>query len=102
MVRLSLNESDWLKSIKYWNQLTKGVFVSQDDQEKVDFLNKVIFKLPMDNENETKQENDTGKWSGKAILDSARNRVWQALKDVSTTTNKIDPIIKKFIDEPVE
>ena len=122
MVHLSVNESDWSKSIKYWKELTKRIFVSLDDKKKVDFLNKVIFNssglknnLSMDNENETKQENDNGQWGGKGILNFVRNSFWQTPKDLAITTTrtttssdaiattiKIDPAIKKFIVEPVE
>ena len=94
MVHLSVNESDWSKSVKYWKELTKRIFVSLDDKKKVDFLNKVIFNSSSDNENETKQENDLAIKTTRTTSSSDAN--------TSETTIKIDAIIKKFIVEPVE
>ena len=115
MVHLSINECDWSKSVEYWKELTKRIFVSLDDKKKVDFLNKVIFSLPMDNENEKKQENNNGRWGGKGILNFVRSSFWQTPKDLAikttktttsshaiATTIKIDPKIEKFVVEPVE
>ena len=94
MVHLSLTESDWSKSTKYWKELTKRIFVSLDDQKKVDFLNKVIFNLSTDNENEKKQEND--------LAIKTTTRTTSSDGNTSETTIKMDEIIKKFIVEPVE
>ena len=124
MIHLTLNESDWSRSIKYWKELTKRIFVSRDDQKKVDFLDKIIFNssglknnVSIANEIETKEENDNGQWGGKVILNFVRNSFWQTPKDLaikttrtttssdgytSGTTIRIDPRIKKFIVEPVE
>ena len=95
MVDLSINESDWSKSLKCWKELTKRIFVSPDDQKKVDFLNKVIFNSSTDNENETKQENDLA-------IKTTRTTSSSSDANTSETTIKIDAIIKKFIVEPVE
>ena len=107
MVHLSVNESDWSKSIKYWKELTRRIFVSLDDQKKVDFLNKVIFNssllknsLSTDNEIETKQENDNGQTTKYLAITTTRTT---SSSDACTSgTDTIDPKLKKFIGEPVE
>ena len=109
MVHLSVNESDWSKSTQYWKELTKRIFVSRDDQKKVDFLNEIIFNssgsknnnLSIAEEIETKQENDNRQTPKDVAITTTRTTTSSDGK-TSETTIKIDPIIKKFIVEPVE
>ena len=109
MVHLSVNESDWSKSRQYWKELTTRVFVSLDDQKKVDFLNKIIFNssdlknnLSRANEIETKEENDNGRIPKDLAITTTRTTTTSSDAYTSGTTIKIDATIKKFIAEPVE